>query len=239
VGHLTLIDLDHVALSNMNRQIHALETTLGQAKVQACLERIALINPSCSVTAIDEFVSPENVARLLGGAGFDFVVDASDDVKAKVAIAVFCRERGIALVSIGAAGGQRDATRVRVADLAHTQHEPLLARVRKRLRSQHGFSRNLKARFGIAAVYSDEPVANPWQTAATVDLQPVADGAPPDRADSAGPSLDAPSRAAGGATGLNCAGFGSSVAVTAVFGMVAAGFVLEELARRLESAAGS
>ncbi len=208
VGHLTLIDLDHVSESNMNRQIQALDATLGQAKVSALAERIAQINPACQVRAVDEFVDEKNVGQLLGVPGLDFVVDASDQVVAKVAMAAFCRAQGLPLVTVGGAGGQRDATRVRVVDLAHTEHEALLARVRKRLRNEHGFPRNLKAKFGIGAVFSDEPAQNPWNGAGA-----------PDGDDSAARS-----------GGLNCAGFGSCVAVTAVFGMVAAGHVLERLA---------
>jgi tRNA A37 threonylcarbamoyladenosine dehydratase len=211
IGHLTLIDLDHVAESNINRQIHATDETLGLAKVIALARRVASINPACKVAALEEFVDPDNVAELIGSGGFDFVVDASDQVAAKVAMVSFCRAHAIRLVSVGAAGGQRDATRVKIADLAHTEHEPLLARVRKRLRVEHGFSRNIKTKFGVAAVFSDEPIANPWVAEGTEAGLPE------------GAAANAP-------VGLNCAGFGSSVAVTAVFGMVAAGYVLDQLA---------
>jgi len=214
VGELTLIDLDHVSESNINRQIQALEDSLGQAKVRALAERIARINPLCRVHEVEEFVTPEDVERLLGQVQFDFVVDASDQVAAKVALVAFCKVRGLSLIVVGSAGGQRDATRVRIADLAHTEHEPLLARVRKRLRNTHGFSRNVKEKFGVAAVFSDEPIANPW-------TEGVSEGSL---------ALAAP-------VGLNCAGYGSSVAVTAVFGMVAAGYVLDMLAQRSEQSA--
>jgi tRNA A37 threonylcarbamoyladenosine dehydratase len=214
VGELTLIDLDHVSESNINRQIQAVDDSLGQAKVRALAERIARINPLCRVHEEEEFVTPQNVQRLLGQAQFDFVVDASDQVAAKVALVAFCKDRALPFITVGSAGGQRDATRVRIADLAHTEHEPLLARVRKRLRSTHGFSRNIKEKFGVAAVFSDEPIANPWTEVAS-------DG----------------SRALAAPVGLNCAGYGSSVAVTAVFGMVAAGYVLDQLAQRSEQPA--
>jgi tRNA A37 threonylcarbamoyladenosine dehydratase len=199
VGSLTLIDLDHVAESNLNRQIQALGATLGQSKVEALAIRIADINPRCRVTLVEEFVDADNVNSLLPEGAFDYVVDAMDDKRAKVAVAVHARSINLPLVMVGSAGGQRDATRVQLADLSRTEHDPLLARVRKQLRIDHGFSRNLKTRFGITAVFSDEPVT-------------LAEGSD-------------------GAGGLNCAGYGSSVAVTAVFGFVAAGAVLNALAR--------
>lgn len=203
VGQLTLIDLDHVAESNINRQVHACAATLGQAKVIAMAERIAGINPECVVHQVEDFIDADNIAALIGSGRFDYVVDAIDNVKAKVALIVHCREHGVPLLTIGAAGGQADATRVRVADLAFTQHEPLLARVRKKLRAAHGFSRHIKTRFGIDAVYSDEPLVYPDASCAVPE--------------------------AGGVTGLNCAGFGSVVAVTGTFGFIAAGHVLRQL----------
>ena len=199
VGSLTLIDLDHVGESNLNRQIQALGATLGQSKVQALALRIADINPRCRVTCVEEFVDADNVNTLLPQGAFDYVIDAIDDKRAKVALAVHARTSGVPLVMIGSAGGQRDATRVQLSDLSRTEHDPLLARVRKQLRIDHAFSRNLKTKFGITAVFSDEPVTQ-------------AEGSD-------------------GAGGLNCAGYGSSVAVTAVFGFVAAGAVLNALAR--------
>ncbi len=202
IGRLTLIDLDHVSESNINRQVLALDTTLGAAKVTAMAARIHDIDPRCVVHAIDDFVEPDNVAGLMPAGRFDFVVDAIDHVRAKTALIVHCHGLGIPLVTVGGAGGRTDATSVKVADLAHTEHEPMLAKVRKTLRTHHGFPRNPKRTFGIAAVYSDQP-------SSTV---PGGD----DRE---------------GLTGLSCAGFGSSVAVTAVFGFVAAGLLIERLAR--------
>lgn len=215
LGQLTLIDLDHVSESNINRQIHALDATLGQAKVVAQAERIRQINPACVVNRVEDFVDAENVARLLGGPGYDYVVDASDQVAAKVAMIAYCVAKGLRLVCVGAAGGQSDPTRVQLADLAHTQHEPLLARVRKKLRADHGFSRNIKIPFGVPAVFSDEPLSYPGAAEATLTSS------------GGGPGEETPF-----AGGLNCAGFGSSVAVTAVFGMVAAGHVLKRLAEQ-------
>jgi tRNA A37 threonylcarbamoyladenosine dehydratase len=205
VGSLTLIDLDNVSESNINRQLQALSSTIGQAKIQALTARIAEINPRCTVNEVEDFLDPDNVAALLPAGAFDFVVDAMDDKKAKVALAVHARATGVPLVVVGSAGGQRDPTRVQVADLARTEHDPLLARVRKQLRTDHGFARNLKTKFGIAAVFSDEPVAQ--AIGQDGNLQ---------------------------AGGLNCAGYGSSVAVTAVFGFVAASVVLNVLSAKAD-----
>lgn len=198
VGRLTLIDLDHVAESNLNRQAHALESTLGQAKVLAMAARIAAINPLCRVEAVDDFVTPENVAERLAGE-FDGVLDAIDHQRAKVALIVHCRRRGLRLVTAGAAGGQTDPTRIRVDDLARTLQDPLLAKVRARLRKEHGFPRDPRKKFGVEAVYSTEPLRYP--TAAC--------------------------DAAQGPAGLSCAGFGSSMAVTAGFGLAAASRLIE------------
>ena len=159
VGTLTLIDLDHVAESNINRQIHALESTLGQAKVLAMRERIAQIHPRCTVHAVEEFVEPDNWPMLLP-PGVDAVIDACDELKAKTAMAVWARERKALFISCGAAGGKRLAHQVDVDDLAHTTHDPLLAQLRYRLRKHHGAPREGK-RIGIPCVFSREAVAPP------------------------------------------------------------------------------
>ena len=126
VGRLTLIDLDHVAESNINRQIHALSTTLGQAKVHAMAERIALINPACRVECVEEFVEPANWPAILPGP-VDAVIDACDQVRAKTAMAAWALQNRRPFITVGAAGGKRLAHKVDVDDLAHTTHDPLLA----------------------------------------------------------------------------------------------------------------
>jgi tRNA A37 threonylcarbamoyladenosine dehydratase len=156
VGALTLIDLDHVAESNINRQVHALDSTLGMAKVTALAARIAQINPQCAVTQIEEFVTPENVGTLMPRC--DAVIDCIDQVRAKVALAAWCQARKIALVMCGAAGGKRDAGRLKLADLSQTTHDPLLAKVRANLRREHGFAA-AGQKMRLAAVFSDEPMA--------------------------------------------------------------------------------
>lgn len=204
VGALTLIDLDQIAVSNTNRQLQALGDAYGQAKVDALAARIAQINPACRVTTVEDFVTPDNVDALLG-QGFDCVIDCIDDVRAKTALIAWCRAHGVPLVVCGSAGGQLDPTRIQIADLAKTIQDPLLARVRTNLRRDHGFARGPQSKFGIDAVFSDEPLRYP------------------DVACDAG---DRPS----GPQGLNCAGFGSSVCVTAAFGFAAASRALALLA---------
>jgi tRNA A37 threonylcarbamoyladenosine dehydratase len=159
VGRLTLIDLDHVGESNINRQIQALESTLGQAKVLAMRDRIALINPDCQVTCIEEFVEPGNWPQLLP-AGVLAVVDACDQVSAKTAMAAWARASGCMLISAGAAGGKRHAHMVDIDDLASTSHDPLLAQLRYRLRKEHKAPREGK-KMGVACVFSREPVMPP------------------------------------------------------------------------------
>lgn len=207
VGQITLIDLDHLAESNVNRQIHALTDTLGKAKVGALAERVAQINPFCRVTEIEDFVTEDNLTSLIVPGRFDYVIDAIDNARTKTALVVHCRAHQIPLVMIGSAGGQINPTRIAIVDLSRTEQEPLLARVRKRLRAHHGFPRGTKNKFGVDAVYSTEPLRHP-ELCATDE--------------------DAP-----GITGLNCAGYGSAVVVTASFGFVAAGFVLRKLAEKV------
>ena len=159
VGRLTLIDLDHVAESNINRQIQALDATLGQAKVLAMRDRIAQIHPACELTCIEDFVEPANWLQLLP-TGVDAVIDACDQIKAKTAMAAWARASASTFISVGAAGGKRHAHRVDIEDLARTTHDPLLAQLRYRLRRQHGAPRDGK-KIGIACVFSREAVVPP------------------------------------------------------------------------------
>jgi len=210
IGEMTMIDLDNVAESNINRQIQALSDTLGKAKVTALAERIAQINPFCRVHQVEDFITPDNLDQMIGGGRYDYVVDAIDNVRAKTALIAYCRANGIKLITVGGAGGQTDPTRIEIRDLARTEQEPLLAKVRKRLRAEHGFPRGAKSRFGIEAVFSTEPLRFPEAGGAC--------------------TADAKAGDSAGVTGLNCAGFGSAMVVTASFGMAAAARVLRDLA---------
>ncbi len=159
VGALTLIDLDHVAESNINRQVHALDATVGQAKVLAMQERIAGINPGCVVHCVEEFVDADNWPQLLG-PGVNAVIDACDQVKAKAAMADWALRTGALFVMVGAAGGKRHAHKVDLDDLAGATHDPLLAQVRYRLRKFHGAPKEGK-KTGLVCVFSREAVAAP------------------------------------------------------------------------------
>ena len=201
VARLVLIDLDHVAESNINRQVQALGSTLGMAKADALRQRIADIHPACEVYVVEEFAGPDNWPALLP-AEIDVLIDACDQSAAKLALAAWALHTGTAAVCVGAAGGKQQAQRVEVADLAEVTHDPLLASLRQRLRKQGaaGSRRSGPAgsgrRMGLACVFSRENVAAPADEAC------AADGT------------------------LNCHGYGSSVTVTATFGLVAAGEAL-------------
>ena len=209
VGRLTLIDLDHIAESNINRQIHALDNTLGQAKVVAMAERIAHINPDCDVRGIEEFVDADNwpgVAQLAAeSSALVSVLDACDQVKAKTAMAAWAIHGQNNFISVGAAGGKRHAHRVEIDDLSLTTHDPLLAQVRYRLRKSHGAAR--QGKMGVSCVFSKESVAQPSVTPSGI---PGAE------------QID---------SNLNCHGYGSVVSVTATFGICAAGWLLDKIAQ--------
>jgi len=207
VAELTLVDLDHVAESNVNRQVQALGETLGMAKVQALRERIADIHPGCAVHAVEEFADASNWPALLP-APVDAVIDACDQVQAKAAIAAWALATGTPLVIAGAAGGKRRPQAVEVDDLASVTHDPLLASLRQRLRQRHGAAR--QGVIGLRCVFSREAVVLP--------------------ADADACDVEA---------NLNCHGYGSSVSVTATFGMVAAQLALESASDRQEQSSSA
>ena len=157
IGHLVLVDFDHIAESNTNRQLHALEGQYGKAKVDAMSQRVLQINPEITLTSYDQFLEPENLDRLIPENAL--VLDATDSVQTKIALSVWAVENNRALVMCGAAGGKSDPTSVRCDDLSRTEQDALLAKVRQGLRQDHGFSRNLKKKIGIRAIYSHEPRA--------------------------------------------------------------------------------
>jgi tRNA threonylcarbamoyladenosine dehydratase len=209
VGTLTLIDLDNIAESNINRQIHALTPTVGMPKVAALRQRFAQINPACTVHLIEDFITPGNVQRLMPQQPqwllCDAVIDCTDQVHAKAALAAWCQAQQVALVMCGAAGGKQDAARLQVADLSQATHDPLLAAVRAQLRRVHGFAKVAAPSakpmpMGVAAIFSPEPVRLP---PVCNDLQ-----------------------------GLSCAGYGSAMHVTATMGLLAAGHVINQIAGR-------
>ena len=157
IGHLILVDFDHIAESNTNRQIHALEGQYGKAKVQAMGDRIRQINPEIELTICDEFLEPANLDVVIPENAF--VLDATDSVQTKIALVIWATQNHRDLVMCGAAGGKTDPTSVRCDDLSRTEQDALLAKVRQGLRQDHGFSRNLKKKMGVRAIYSHEPRA--------------------------------------------------------------------------------
>ncbi len=202
VGTITLIDLDNIAESNVNRQLHAVDGAFGKAKVSTMHERILSINPMCKVHEIEDFITAANISALLN-LKCDVIVDCIDDAQAKIALADFCKRQNIPLIMAGSAGGRLDPTRIQVADLAHVTGDRLLSKVRNQLRRDFDFPKasNSKksAKFGIDCVYTDEQAIKP-EAACEADSSAI--------------------------TGLNCAGYGSSVCVTAPFGFTAAQLAL-------------
>jgi len=211
VGALTLVDLDDVCVTNVNRQLPAVEGQIGRPKVAVLAERVLAINPACRVTTVQEFFTPASADRLLA-APFDFVVDAIDRMSNKVLLIAQSRARGRRVLTVGAAGGKRDATQIRVGDLGDAFSDELLRQVRKKLRRDHGFEHGTtkgRMEFSVRCVWSTEPPVYPW-----------ADG------------TCAAAPEPGGNLALDCeSGFGSAVFVTGAFGLAAAGEVVRELAQ--------
>jgi tRNA A37 threonylcarbamoyladenosine dehydratase len=206
IARLTLIDLDHIAESNINRQIHALSSTLGQSKVVAMRERIVQINPDCDVRCIEEFVDAANwpgIAKLNIQEESVSILDACDQVKAKTAMATWSLQNSANFITVGAAGGKRHAHQVEIDDLALTTHDPLLAQLRYRLRKEHNGAR--KGKMKVSCVFSRESVMQPTPQSTVADT----------------PQTD---------SSLNCHGYGSVVSVTATFGICAAGWLLDKIA---------
>ncbi len=159
VGQLTLVDFDEVCLSNANRQLHALTGDYGKPKVEVMARRMQAINPDCAVRPIPASFTAKTADEILS-TPFDYLVDAIDDSAMKCLLIARCRDQGIPVVVSGAAGGRRDPTLVRVADLAFISHDRLLNKVRAGLRTEYGFPRG-KAPFGVDAVFSPEPTVAP------------------------------------------------------------------------------
>jgi len=207
IGELSLIDMDHLAESNINRQLPALDSTLGQAKVQALRDRITQINAACEMHCIEDFIAPENIDILLSDLHLHqhaIVIDCIDHSKTKALLIAWCRQHKIRVLTVGGAGACIDSTRMGVGDLSRTRNDILLARTRKHLRQQYGFPRNPQRSFCVPAVYSDETRLD----------------------SSAAFSTDSAS-----ISGLSCAGYGSVVHITAGLGFMAAGKALEMLLR--------
>jgi len=210
VGHITLIDLDDICVSNTNRQIHALSNTVGKLKVEAMAERIKLINSNCEVTQAVDFINKDNLSQYLSN-DTDYVVDAVDNARVKAAIIHYCKRNKIKIISIGGAGGQIDPLKITVNDLSRTWQDPLSAKVRNELRRNYNFSKNPKRRFGVECVYSTEQL-----------LYPDSNG-----------NITYEKKVGNTNARLDCAqGLGASVVVTSTFGMIAASKVINWLVNR-------
>jgi tRNA threonylcarbamoyladenosine dehydratase len=204
VGNLILFDMDHVAESNINRQLPALESEFGRAKVDVLSERVKQINPDCSVKSVDIFIEEENQQEFIDPE-FDYVIDCIDNYRNKASLIAYCKLQKIPLITIGGAGGRKDPTKIRQVDLSRSEQDPLLSKTRKLLRKKYNFPVNLKRRFDIPCVFS-------------LEQQII--------------SAEASCSNAGenGQSGLNCGGYGSAMMVTASFGLVAVSYVLNKLA---------
>ena len=203
IGHLTLIDLDNVAESNVNRQLHALTDDFGKAKVTALCERITQINPECEVFEIEDFVTEDNLSEIFRQP-FDFVIDAIDQIRIKAAMANYFVQQKQPFVVSGGAGGQRNPALIQTADLSRVTHDPLLSNLRYTLRKRYSFSRNSQDKMRVNCVYSTENITPPQSGEACS-------------------TTDAPQ-------GLSCAGYGASMLVTASFGLHCAQATIEHIA---------
>jgi len=212
VGHLTLIDADDICVSNSNRQLPAHEGQFGRAKVEAMAERCRQINPLVEVNAITSFLTPSNLEALLS-PGFDLVLDACDSFRSKVELIAWCRRRKLPLLVCGSAGGRLDPTLVRVRDLSRTEHDAMLALIRRKLRGEFNFPKNRDRYFGVPAVYSLENVRYPQPDGSVCGTRPVVDGE--------------------AALKLDCgAGLGAATHVTGAFAFVMAGKALDMLLKQ-------
>ncbi len=211
IGEITLIDLDDICITNTNRQIHALDGNIGRSKVAAMAERARLINPAIRINEIEDFITRDNIPELIS-TEFDYVIDAIDSMREKAALIAHCKRHKIPLITVGGAGGQVDPTRIEVADLSRTTHDPLAASVRAFLRRHYRFTKGGK-KFGVECVYSTEQLVYPQPDGSVCQQKTVSDGN----------------------TRLDCSGgFGAATCVTATFGFVAVSRVLKKLVERAE-----
>ncbi len=205
VGKITIIDLDDICTTNINRQIHATTATVGKAKVDEMALRIAAISPQCEINVIEDFVTKDTVNEYLSNA-YDVVIDATDSIQAKAAIIGYCKRNKITVITVGGAGGQIDPRQIISGDLAKTIQDPLAAKLRSELRRFYNFSKNPKRRFGVECIYSTEQLRYPQPDGSVAHHKSVLDGS----------------------TRLDCSsGFGASTMVTATFGMIAAARAVE------------
>lgn len=209
IGALTLVDLDDICVSNVNRQIHALDGTIGRTKIDVMADRARAINPSAKVHPQHAFFTESTVDSILEPR-YDFVLDAIDNPAKKCLLVTECRKRGLPVFVVGGAGGRKDPLALKISDLAQSTHDRLLQAVRSTLRKEHGFPVGDKKRFGIDCVFSPEPVSYP-QSDGTV----------------------CGTREEGTNLRLDCeSGYGTAAFVTGAFGLAAAGYIVRKIAER-------
>jgi tRNA A37 threonylcarbamoyladenosine dehydratase len=208
---ITLIDYDEVAVGNINRQIHALDSTLGEKKISVMARRVRDINPHCQCTMIDDFINDRNLFEHLPvDRKFDYVIDAIDSIKFKAALIYYCKRNKIPVITTGAAGGLTDPTQIMIKDLTRTYNDPLAAKVRAQLRSEHGYTRNAKRYFGVECVFSAQQQVYPKADGSVGHQKPGIHG-----------------------VHLDCSmGYGSASFVTATIGFVAVSRVIEKTLKR-------
>lgn len=213
IGKITLIDLDDICTTNINRQIHALTNTVGESKVDVMADRIKLINPECEINSIEDFVTADNLFELMS-KGYDYVIDAIDSVKIKTAIIAHCKRNKLPLITIGGAGGQTDPSQIQISDLSQTYQDPLLSKVRNQLRREYNFTRNTKRKFGIDAVFSTEQLMYPDEAGEVCHAKQTQEGT----------------------MRLDCSGgFGAATHVTASFAFFAVSKTLSKLIKKKSS----
>ncbi|WP_237068285.1 tRNA cyclic N6-threonylcarbamoyladenosine(37) synthase TcdA [Microbulbifer guangxiensis] len=215
VGSLTLIDLDDVCITNTNRQSHALQSTIGQIKVDVTAERLRQVNPEIQIETVEDFAASDNLAELLDPTlrPIDIVIDAIDAARVKAAIVAYCKARKLRLVTVGSAGGKRDPAQVTSADLGRTTNDPMLAKVRQHLYRFHNFQKSRKRQFGVDAIFSPEPMVYPQPDGQVCQQKStMQDGVK-----------------------LDCSGgFGAATMVTGTFGFAAASRGIERLLQKTQ-----
>ncbi|MGB0360061.1 MAG: tRNA cyclic N6-threonylcarbamoyladenosine(37) synthase TcdA [Endozoicomonas sp.] len=210
IGKITLIDLDDICITNTNRQLHALTVTIGKMKVDVMCDRIKQIHPDCQCAIIEDFITEDNIQGMITNK-FDFVLDAIDSFRVKAALISHCKRNKIKIITTGGAGGKSDPTQIQITDLTNTWHDPLARKVRNQLRDRHGFTKDVRKKFGVDCVFSTEQTVYPQGDGTICQTKPSGEGS----------------------MKMDCSsGFGACTAVTATFGFVAATRIIEKLTRK-------
>jgi len=211
IGEITMIDYDTVSIGNINRQLPALSETVGEKKFAVLKQRVISINPGCTCHAIDDFLTSENISTFLSAEhAYDYVIDAIDSITFKAELIYYCKRNKIPIITTGGAGGLTDPTMVQVKDLSRTINDPLAAKVRSRLRSEHGFSRTPKRYFGVECVFSSQQPVYPKPDGTVSHEKPGVHG-----------------------ISLDCSmGYGAATFVTATFGNIAVARLITKILKK-------